>query len=148
MFSTALQCLRTLALATGVLVLGACRAEEKQSAEAATPSAIKTRVTHVKVEEAAKYLADNRDTVILDLRTPREFAEGRLAGAKNVDFNGSDFAGQLARLDREATYLIHCAVGGRSSKALATFERLGFRSVVHLDGGFNAWRNAGKAFKK
>lgn len=148
MFSTALQCLRTFALATGVLVLGACGAEGKRSSEATATSATKTRVTHVKVEEAAKYLAENRGTVILDLRTPKEFADGHLAGAKNVDFNGSDFAGQLARLDREATYLIHCAVGGRSTKALATFERLGFRSVVHLDGGFNAWRGAGKPFEK
>jgi rhodanese-related sulfurtransferase len=53
--------------------------------------------------------------IITSWRTPKEFAEGHLAGAQNVDFNGPGFKEALAALDRETPYLVHCGAGGRSS---------------------------------
>jgi rhodanese-related sulfurtransferase len=81
--------------------------------------------------------------LVLDVRTPAEFSGGRIAGALNVDFRGDDFGRRLAALDRRSTYLVHCAAGGRSAKAVERMRELGFRRVYHMTDGFNAWEKAG-----
>ena len=58
----------------------------------------------VGVDEFYKLWAKEKLTV-LDVRTPKEFAEGHIPGAKNIDFYADDFAGQLARLDKSKPYL-------------------------------------------
>lgn len=80
--------------------------------------------------------------VVLDVRTPGEFADGRVAGAVNLDFKASDFSERLALLDRGKTYLVHCAAGGRSGKSLEKMKSMGFRRVLHMKDGFNAWQKA------
>jgi phage shock protein E len=99
-------------------------------------------VTHVDAKEAAKIVAKN-EVVVLDVRSPDEFASGHIKGATNIDFLENDFAERLAKLDREKTYLVHCAAGGRSTKALPKLSKLGFNHIIHLDGGLNAWQAAG-----
>jgi rhodanese-related sulfurtransferase len=106
-----------------------------------------SNVLHVDAHQAARLLAD-QEMVILDIRTPREYTAGHLAGATNLDFYARDFSEQLARLDRSQTYLLHCASGGRSQDALPEFERLGFESVLHLDGGVKSWKSAGYPVEK
>jgi rhodanese-related sulfurtransferase len=59
-----------------------------------------------------------------------------------------DFEAQLAKLDKSQPTLVHCQAGGRSSRALKTFEKLGFTQVIHLDDGFGGWQAAGKPVEK
>lgn len=101
-----------------------------------------TRIEHVDGPGAARLLARTNLTV-LDLRTPAEYAAGHLEGAHLIDYNSPRFAEELARLDREQPYLVHCASGRRSTAALETFRQLGFKHVIHLDGGLRAWQAAG-----
>src|SRR5262249_6064858 len=68
---------------------------------------------------------------------------GRIAGATNIDFMALDFEDRIKGLDKNKPYLVHCAVGGRSSKSLATFERQQFQSIYHLEGGIKALEKAG-----
>jgi phage shock protein E len=82
--------------------------------------------------------------VIVDVRTPEEFAEGHLSGAVNLNVMGPDFERQLSALDRGKTYLVYCRTGNRSAKAIQTMERLGFRSVYHMFEGIVGWQK--KAF--
>ena len=96
----------------------------------------------------AEPLAQAGKVMVVDVRTPEEYAEGHIAGAKNVDFLESDFEKQVAALERDKTYLIHCASGSRSMGALPLFQKLGFTSLYHLDGGFSAWKRAGKPVTK
>jgi len=105
-------------------------------------------VKHVDAQGAAKLLKDDPKVVVLDIRTPKEFAEGHLKGAKNVDFYADDFAASLKKLATEKTYLVHCASGNRSNKSLPQFMKLGFKSIVHLDGGFKGWEKAGQPVEK
>lgn len=107
-----------------------------------------TAVQHVDAAGAKKLLADPGKVVVLDVRTPEEFAGGHLAGAKNLDFNQPSFRDELSKLDRDATYLVHCAAGGRSTRSLTRFKELGFKSVIHLDGGYNGWVQAGQPVEK
>jgi rhodanese-related sulfurtransferase len=104
-------------------------------------------VTHADAKEAAKLVAKS-EVVVLDVRTPGEYSAGHITGATNIDFLAGDFSERLAKLDREKSYLVHCASGGRSTRALPQLSKLGFKHVVHLDGGFKAWQAAGNPVEK
>jgi rhodanese-related sulfurtransferase len=106
-----------------------------------------TRIEHVDGPGAARLLARTNLTV-LDMRTPAEYAAGHLDGARLIDYNSPQFAEELARLDRERPYLVHCASGRRSTAALETFRQLGFKHIIHLDGGLRAWQAAGNPVVK
>lgn len=97
---------------------------------------------------AARLLESDKKVVVIDVRTPDEFVGGHIAGATNINFRSPEFASSLGALDRNQTYLVHCAGGGRSTSSLETFEKLGFKRVVHLDGGFSGWAEAGKPVAK
>jgi len=88
-------------------------------------------------------LADEPGTVVLDVRTPQEFAEGHLIDAVNVDFSATDFADQIAALDRTAAYVVYCRSGNRSAQAMDLFRRLEFTDVHEIEGGIVAWVAAG-----
>ena len=85
------------------------------------------------------------DLVILDIRTPEEFAAGHLAGAINVDYYASDFEDQLSELNLDVPYVMYCNSGNRSSNALPLMDSLGFAEVYEMDGGIQAWFGAGLA---
>ena len=92
--------------------------------------------------EAFKQRAEETSAVLLDVRTPEEFAQGHIPGAINIDVNG-DFAGGIADLDKGATYAVYCRSGNRSAAALSAMEEAGFTSAFHLAGGIGAWERAG-----
>ncbi|MEM9388569.1 MAG: rhodanese-like domain-containing protein [Pseudomonadota bacterium] len=86
------------------------------------------------------------DVVILDVRTAAEFAAGHVPGAINIDVQAKGFDNLVAELDRSKTYVVHCAANvesGRSTKALATMDDLGFDHLQSLQGGFVAWAESG-----
>lgn len=87
--------------------------------------------------------APPQDLVILDIRTPEEFAAGHLAGAINVDYYAADFETQLGELDLAVPYVMYCNSGNRSSNALPLMDSIGFEEVYELDGGIQAWYSAG-----
>ena len=117
------------------------------SSFAADAAAAKPTVKNVGVEEFAAKAADKKN-VILDVRTPKEFAAGHLPGAVNVDFNAPDFDAKMAKLDTNKTYLVHCAGGVRSSKACTKMSALPFKELYNLEGGMKAWEKAGKPVEK
>ena len=93
-------------------------------------------------ETIGKRAADRR-FVLLDVRTPKEFAEERIEGAVMVDYLSPSFRGEIAKLDREKTYLVYCRTGNRTIGALKVMRELGFRNVLHLAGGITKWKEAG-----
>ena len=105
-------------------------------------------VEPVTVEEAATKLEKDPKVVVVDLRTPKEFQGGHIEGAVNIDFTAKDFEKELAKLDREKTYLMHCLSGGRSSASVSVWERLGFKNVFHLGAGSMGWKKAGQPMVK
>src|SRR5262245_6116002 len=93
-------------------------------------------------------LREGKNAVVLDVRTPKEFAAGHLPGATNIDWNAPDFAQKVSALDKNKVYLVHCAAGGRSAKAAAKMSAMDFPKLYNLEGGFNAWKKAGKPVEK
>ena len=103
-------------------------------------------VKDVTVEQAKQLIQERGgkpDFVVLDVRTPGEFAEGRLPGAVNVDIQAPDFGNRLGALDRGKGYLVYCRTGNRSMKAVQVMQRLGFRSVYHMAEGILRWQKMG-----
>lgn len=102
---------------------------------------------NVGAEEFAK-LARQPDTVILDVRTAREFKAGHIKGAINLDVNGPDFEKSLAAMDKDKTYLVLCASGVRSVKACRKMAQMKFSKLVNLSNGFIGWQRAGLPVEK
>ena len=104
-------------------------------------------IQHVDARQAQKLIAEKK-VVVLDIRTPGEFSTGRIAGAKNIDFQAPNFEQRIEGLDKTKSYLVHCASGGRSSHSLPLFKKHAFQSIYHLDGGIKAWEKAGLPVEK
>jgi rhodanese-related sulfurtransferase len=89
----------------------------------------------------AKEMIGNNDVVILDVRTPEEFAAGHLKNAININYYDKDFVERVSSLDKRKKVVVYCAVGGRSGQALTKMDALGFQYVLNMKGGYNAWKS-------
>ena len=85
----------------------------------------------------------NPDFIILDVRTPEEFAEGYIENAINLDYYSETFRDELNELDRSKTYLVYCRSGKRSQKALEIMAELNFRKTYNMSGGIIQWETEG-----
>ncbi len=79
------------------------------------------------------------DIQLIDVRTPGEYSDGKIADATNIDFLGADFKGEIAKIDLSKPTLIYCASGGRSGKAARMMKDMGFTEVYDLKGSYNGW---------
>lgn len=102
-----------------------------------------TPPTNLTPAEADSLIHSSSDLIVVDVRTQEEFAEGHIAGARNVNFNSPTFAEQMKALAGKKI-LVHCASGGRSTRALEVLSGMSFEKTYHLNKGFNAWVAAGK----
>jgi len=99
-------------------------------------------IEDITLEEAFALMEDNRydeNFVIIDVRTPEEYAGGHIEKAINLDYYSETFADELDQLDKEKTYLIYCRTDHRSGEALDMMAELGFREVYNMLGGIVQW---------
>lgn len=96
----------------------------------------------------AKKLIDGKKVVILDVRSPAEYANGHLHGSTNIDIRDPQFQARIDKLDKNQTYLVHCAVGMRSARACEAMDKLEFKNLYDLKGGLTAWEKAGLPLEK
>lgn len=94
-------------------------------------------VEEISVKEARKLIQDdknNPDFVILDVRTPPEYAEQHLKGAVNINIYDDNFKDHLGKLDKKKTYLVHCHAGVRCFMAAEIMDGIGFTKIYNVDG--------------
>lgn len=82
-------------------------------------------------------------TVVVDVRTPAEFAAGHVDGAVNIDVESGNFASEIAALPKDTTYAVYCRSGRRSTLATDQMAEAGFTSLVNLQGGVADLQAAG-----
>jgi rhodanese-related sulfurtransferase len=99
-------------------------------------------VSPAEANDLIKSNSNNPSFIILDVRTPGEFASGHIRGAKNIDINADDFNTQIAQMDNSKTYLVYCNTGHRSSRAVSVMKNTGFTSLKNPDGGISDWAAA------
>ena len=103
-------------------------------------------IIDISAEEAYALLqqqTEDSQVVVLDIRTPPEYALGVLPGAVFLNYYQRDFRERLDALDKDATYLVYCHSGGRSARTLRYMEEQGFNTVYHLASGIVGWKAAG-----
>jgi rhodanese-related sulfurtransferase len=99
------------------------------------------QVINKKVEKAEfSKLMKKSGVQLIDVRTSREFSNGFITGAKNIDYNGDSFEKQIKKLDKNKPVLVYCAAGGRSENAAELLKEWGFKEVYDLIGGYNGWK--------
>jgi len=98
-------------------------------------------IKHVNAQAFKKEI-DAKTGVVVDVRTPGEYAQGHLKGAKNIDFMNGNFAKEFAKLDKKTPVLIYCKSGGRSGRAAQKLKRMGF-TVYNMQGGYMGWTAQG-----
>ena len=99
--------------------------------------------------EAAEFQAaiENGKALLIDVRTPREFAAGHIPGSVNIDWTAPDYEAQFAKLDPNRPVLLYCAMGGRSDQAREYLSSKGYHAQ-QLEGGIKAWEEAGNPVEK
>lgn len=86
--------------------------------------------------------------IILDVRTPGEYKEEHLAGARQLDFlNTSVFDAGIKELDNTHTYYVYCRSGKRSHNACIKMKKQGLK-VFDMEGGILNWKKLGKPTTK
>lgn len=80
--------------------------------------------------------------ILLDVRTPSEFAAGHIDKAVNIDFEDPSFAANIERLDTAKTYFVYCRSGNRSGQAVSVMTSKGFKNIYELDGGLASNTNS------
>ncbi|MEO6302805.1 MAG: rhodanese-like domain-containing protein [Bacteroidia bacterium] len=94
--------------------------------------------------EAFKKLIDEKKYILIDLRTTDEIkSKGMIKGAMQIDFLDKNAEATIEKLDKNKSYLIYCAGGGRSADCAELMQKQGFKEVINLEKGFGDWKNKG-----
>ncbi len=102
-------------------------------------------IVTLSVEDGYKLINDNKgnpDFVIIDVRTPEEYAEAHIADAVNIDVKSPDFTTEVQKLDKTKTYVLYCRSGKRAARALVAMDDLEFMNVYNIS-GIMQWQEKG-----
>jgi len=125
--------MKTLLAVAVLLIIGiGCKSKVSNKQSGAT-------FKDVDVAEANVMIAQNKDLIILDVRTPEETDLGTISNAVLIDYKNSNFDTEIAKLDKSKSYLVYCRSGGRSVGASNKMIDAGFSDVTNMKGGYNAW---------
>jgi len=91
-------------------------------------------------EQWSKEVEQDKDSVVLDVRTEEEFIEGYIPNAKNIDiYKGQGFLDEVEQLDKSKNYYVYCRSGARSAQACALMNQQGIENAYNLMGGITEW---------
>lgn len=119
-------------------LFGACAT---QSNEGRTIEVVK-----LSPKEASAFIESNRnnpDFMLIDIRTPGEYADGHIPTSINMSLHSEGFEADVGRLDRGKTYMIYCRTGRRVASAVDIMEKAGFTKVYGIAGDILSWRSEG-----
>lgn len=91
--------------------------------------------------DAFALLKQRQDIYLLDVRTPQEYMQFRLANAHLIPID--QLMQRMGELPKDRPILVYCAVGSRSAQVFNYLARRGYEEVYNLDGGIYAWAQGG-----
>ena len=101
-----------------------------------------TQPPKVEVLEKQQYKAlVEKGYFVIDVRTPEEFEEGHIEGAKNINVKSEAFVTEIEKLSKSDTLLVYCRSGRRSLYAAQVMVSFGFQKIYDLKGGFLKWES-------
>ena len=102
----------------------------------------KKDICEVSVSDA-KGMLDKGGSVFLDCREPKEFKMGHVPGAVSIPRGLMEWKVSKKIPDKNAKIVVYCKVGGRGCLTVCTLCRMGYKNVVNVAGGWQAWEKAG-----
>ena len=91
--------------------------------------------------DALALVKARQNIYLLDVRTPQEFQQARIAGAHLIPID--QLMQRVGELPQDRPILVYCAVGSRSAQVFSFLARRGYAEVYNLDGGISAWAAKG-----
>jgi phage shock protein E len=105
--------------------------------------AARARIVECSAEELSGLLAADERPLLVDVREPDEYAAGHLPGAVSLPRGVLEFRLPDISSDPDRLIVCYCGSGGRSALAADSLLRIGYRRVLSLAGGIQAWGAAG-----
>jgi len=109
------------------------------------PAQISESITAQEAFNLIRENQDNPNVVIIDIRTPEEFAEEHIENAINLDYYSESFRDELDKLDKDKIFLVYYTglSGGIGEKTLDIMAELNFTEVYNISGGLDQWKEEG-----
>ncbi len=100
------------------------------------------KIPQVSASDVYRAVTEKNECVILDVRTPQEYARGKIAGSINVPL--SDIGKNIQNIipDKSVTIYVYCLSGSRSVLAVDTMTHMGYTHVYNIISGLLAWRGS------
>ncbi|MGF1503991.1 MAG: rhodanese-like domain-containing protein [Anaerolineae bacterium] len=105
-----------------------------------TPQTVAQPVSRIQPQEYVSTFEDNPDHILVDVRTPEEFASGHIPGAINIPVE--EIANRLDEIPADTNVVVYCRSGNRSATAASELAESGYASIYDL-GGIISWQAAG-----
>jgi rhodanese-related sulfurtransferase len=102
-----------------------------------------TEVKLISADEMQSIL-ELEDVQLVDVRTPKEYDEIRIANAQNINFSSPTFEDDITKLDKKKPVILYCKGGNRSAKCAKKLKSAGFEKIYDLDGGISKWKHSDK----
>lgn len=93
----------------------------------------------IDIDEFRKKIASH-NYVLVDVRTEKEFDDGHIENALNIDYFSATFSDEISNIGLEKPVLVYCRSGNRSGKSMRIMSDLGFKEVYNLIGGIKGWK--------
>ena len=103
----------------------------------------KKKITEISPTDAEQKAKSSSDAVIVDVREKDEFEEGHIPDAVHMSRGMLELEIEDKFPDRNMTIICHCGGGGRSALAAESLQKMGYKNVRSMAGGFKAWKAAG-----
>ena len=111
----------------------------KSNSTVTTNAAKTNEIRHVSMDDIVKIMDENKNYVIVDVRTPDEYKEGHIPNAINIPNETINEAVYNKLKDKNQLILIYCRSGSRSRQAAYKMQKLGYTNLVDF-GGIMNWK--------
>jgi rhodanese-related sulfurtransferase len=103
----------------------------------------KKRIKEEDFRATKKRLDASEKIVLVDTREETEWARGHIPGAIHLSKGVIERDIEKAVPDKDATIVLYCGGGFRSALAADNLQKMGYRNVISMDGGWRGWTEAG-----
>jgi rhodanese-related sulfurtransferase len=103
----------------------------------------KTRIKEEDFRDIKKKLDAGEPMIIVDTREDNEWARGHIPNAVHLGKGVIERDIEKAIPDKDAPLVLYCGGGYRSALAADNLQKMGYRNVISMDGGWRGWTEAG-----
>jgi rhodanese-related sulfurtransferase len=103
---------------------------------------VKREVREVSVDTLRQMKASGEDFSLIDVREPEDWQKGTIPGAATIARGMLELNIDQVTTDKERKIVLYCGGGSRSALAAYMLQRMGFRNVLSLAGGYGGWKNS------